>query len=88
MFILIQQTLTQYYNTLFFREPDAPTVPEIKALKRESRLLGAYLKYRWFELEAMNMYRIEHSGFGTNPLNASYHNPGNTFGENINSFSH
>lgn len=49
--------------------------------------MGAYLKYRWFELAAMNMYRIEHSGFGTNPLNSSYHSPGNTFGENINSFS-
>jgi outer membrane receptor for ferrienterochelin and colicin len=78
---------SQYYNALAFRDQDDPSEPEIRELKRESRLVGAYLKYRWFELAVMNMYRIEHSGFGTNPLNASYHNPGNTFGENINSFS-
>lgn len=63
------------------------SVPEIDDLKRESRLLGTYLKFRWFELTAMNMYRNEHSGFGSNPLVQSYNAPDLTFGENINSFS-
>jgi outer membrane receptor for ferrienterochelin and colicin len=81
------QSKDQYYHALAFRDQDDKSEPEMRDLKRESRLVGAYLKYRWFELALMNMYRIEHSGFGTNPLNASYHNPGNTFGENINSFS-
>lgn len=62
-------------------------VPEKDDLKRESRLLGANLKYRWFEVMAMNMYRNEHSGFGNNPLVQSYHSPDLTFGENINLFS-
>jgi len=83
----LNNQLSPEQNEVYFGEPDDHSMPEIKALKRESRLLGAYLKYRWFELAAMNMYRVEHSGFGTNPLNASYHNPGHTFGENINSFS-
>ncbi|MDX2360239.1 MAG: TonB-dependent receptor [Crocinitomicaceae bacterium] len=72
------------FQSLYIGESD---VPEIDDLKRESRLLGAYLKFRWFELSAMNMFREEHSGFGSDPLASSYHNPGLTFGENINSFS-
>ncbi len=76
--------LSQWEQQLFFGEAG---VPEIDDLERESRLLGAYLKYRWFEVSAMNMYRNEHSGLGNNPLAQSYHDPGLSFGENINMFS-
>lgn len=62
-------------------------VPEIDDMLRESRLLGTYLKFRWFEFSAMNMYRNEHVGFGNQPLNYSYNDPSTTFGENINSIS-
>jgi outer membrane cobalamin receptor len=77
--------LSQWQEELFFG--DSLGNPEIQDLTRESRLLGAYLKFRWFEISAMNMYRKEHSGLGSNPLEQSYHDPGLTFGENINSFS-
>lgn len=76
--------LTQEQWQLFYGENG---VPEIDDLKRESRLLGTYLKYRWFEINAMNMFRQEHSGIGSNPLVQSYHAPDLYFGENINSFS-
>ena len=80
-------TLNEFEQQLFFAEHEDHSLPEIEELNRESRLIGGYIKYRAFELSAINMFRIEHSGLGTNPLNASYHNPGTTFGENINSFS-
>lgn len=71
-------------SPLFFSEPGNKSQPEIDDLKRESRLMGTHLRYRWFEFDAMNMYRQEHSGFGSNPLNSSYHDPSLTYGENIN----
>ncbi len=76
--------LDAYRWELFFGED---SIPELDYLKRESRLLGTYIKFRWFEFNAMNMYRQEHSGIGSNPLIQSYHAPDLYFGENINSFS-
>lgn len=82
--VTAQDSLDSNNWTLFFGKD---SIPEIDDLKRESRLLGTYLKFRWFEITAMNMYRNEHSGFGSNPLIQSYNAPDLTFGENINSFS-
>ena len=74
-------------SPLFFNEPDDPGLPELDNMKRESRLIGTHIKYKWFEIDAINMFREEHSGFGSNPLKSSYHDPSLTFGETINSFS-
>ncbi|MCH2231999.1 MAG: TonB-dependent receptor [Crocinitomicaceae bacterium] len=63
------------------------SIPAINELKRESRLLGAYVKFRWFEFNAMNMFREEHSAFGYHPVSRSYHKTSTTYGENINTFS-
>lgn len=63
------------------------SIPSINELKRESRLLGTYVRFRWFELSAMNMFREEHSAIGYHPIARSYHKTNTTYGENINSFS-
>lgn len=81
---LYPNSLTDQQYGLFVGEDSIPTINE---LKRESRLLGTYVKFRWFELSAMNMFREEHSALGYHPLSRSYHKTNNTFGENINSFS-
>lgn len=78
-------SLNQYEQQLYIPDKDNRDLPEINELKRESRLVGTYLKFRWFELSAMNMFREEHAAFGSKPLDAGYADPGSTFGENINS---
>lgn len=79
------QTLNQYEQQFYVADKNNKFLPEINEMRRESRLIGTYLKFRWFELSAMNMFREEHSGFGNNPLTAAYYDPGSTYGENINS---
>ena len=80
--------ITMWQDQLLFADIEGgDTIPEVDDLQRESRLLGAYLKFRWFEISAMNMYRNVHSGIGSHPLIQSYHDPGLSIGENINSFS-
>jgi len=64
---------------------DSAGVPERDNLKRESRLLGAYITYKGFELSVINMYREEHSGLGSQPLQHAYYDASLTYGENINS---
>ena len=64
---------------------DSAGVPERDNLKRESRLLGAYITYKGFEMSVINMYREEHSGLGSQPLQHAYYDASLTYGENINS---
>jgi len=78
-------SLNQYEQQFYFPDKDDPSLPSREEMKRESRLVGAYLKFRWFELSVLNMYREEHSGLGSNPVYASYHDPGSSYGEKINS---
>lgn len=78
-------SLNQFEQQFYFSDKDDPSLPSREEMKRESRLVGAYLKFRWFELSVLNMYREEHSGFGNKPIYASYHDPGSTYGEKINS---
>lgn len=77
-------TLNKWEAQYFVADSENPNLPEINSLKRESRLVGASIQYRWFELYAMNMYREEHSALGSAPLAISYSDPGATMGENIN----
>lgn len=62
-------------------------VPEVDYLKRESRMLGAYFTFKGFGLSLMNMFREEHSGLGSQPLQHGYFDPNLSYGENINSLS-
>lgn len=75
--------LNQWEAQWYLPDKDTPELPEINELRRESRLMGAYLKFRWFELYAMDMYREEHSAFGSSPLAVSYSDPSTIMGENI-----
>ena len=67
--------------------PEDKSLPEVDDLPKESRLVGGNLRFRWFEMSLMNMYRSEQSGIGSFPTVASYQNPNSFIGENINSFA-
>lgn len=75
--------LNKWEREYFISDKDNPNLPEVNQLRRESRMMGMNLKFRWFELYAMNMYREEHSAFGSSPLAVSYSNPNTVMGENI-----
>jgi len=77
-------SLTPEQWELYRPEPDDSLLPEIEYLGKESRLIGFNLKYRWFELSGMNMYRTQHAAIGTQPLIYSYHDEASYIGENIN----
>ncbi|MFT5858010.1 MAG: outer membrane receptor protein involved in Fe transport [Flavobacteriaceae bacterium] len=68
---------------LLVTEPESQNIPEIDYLPKESRLIGGNLKFRWFELSFMNMYRSDHSAIGSYPTVSTYHNPNLYVGENI-----
>lgn len=71
---------------LFFNEPGNPSLPEIDYLSKESRYIGAYLKFRWLEVGVMSMYRQDHSAIGSFPTIHSYHASNLIYGERINNF--
>lgn len=73
---------TEQWN-VFISEKDDEMVPEIDYLPKESRVIGANLSLRWFELSFMKMYRQDHSAIGSYPTVSSYHNPNLYTGENI-----
>ncbi|GAB5417792.1 MAG: hypothetical protein Crog4KO_24590 [Crocinitomicaceae bacterium] len=76
----LNQWEAQYYK----EDNDDKEFPDISSRSRESRLIGANFHFRGFELFAMNMFREEHSSFGSSPLAVSYSDPSSTMGENIN----
>ncbi|MDG1331105.1 MAG: TonB-dependent receptor [Crocinitomicaceae bacterium] len=83
---IIADSLSSDQQQLFFNEPEDPNLPEIDYLPKESRFIGAYLKFRWFEVGAMNMYRQDQSAIGSFPTVHSYHVSNLIYGEEINNF--
>ncbi|MCR9173126.1 MAG: TonB-dependent receptor [bacterium] len=78
-------SLNQWERQYYLPDKDDKAIPEVNTLTRSSRLIGGNIKFRGFELFAMNMFREEHAAFGFSPLAISYSDPSTLLGENINS---